>query len=68
MSLGVKSRSLVFIMTISYVTILFLPIVLGFGASFGLQFYLTTAINKIMFIPNSFVIISVNIKTTIKIN
>lgn len=42
MSLGVKSRSLVFIMAISYVTILFLPIVLGFGASFGLQFYLST--------------------------
>ncbi|WP_342277202.1 FtsX-like permease family protein [Spiroplasma endosymbiont of Nebria brevicollis] len=45
-------------MAVSYVTILFLPIVLGFGASFGLQFYLTTTINKIMFIPNSFVIIS----------
>lgn len=49
--LGTKPRTLAFNLAFSYLTLLIIPLILGFCISFVLQFYLTQLISAIIFFP-----------------
>lgn len=51
MGLGTKPKVLSFNLALAYLSLLIMPLVIGFGISFALQFYLTHLISKIIFFP-----------------
>ncbi|WP_308150051.1 FtsX-like permease family protein [Spiroplasma sp. AdecLV25b] len=63
MNLGTSRKTLSFLIAFAYVTLLVLSVTIGYASAFGLQYYLTKTISKVIFFP--FPLLTFNITSTL---